>query len=244
MSGKIDKSYTEFNDYKESIIHKNRYFVDEKYKKYFDCYIEENIKEELAENTFYRARINQANQELPYDEKNIRMPSKEVITSSGRCNPKGINYFYVGNNLETACTEVRPTLKDEITVGVFKNRKNLKIVELGNIVSMSSTSVYEVYKETDEDKIDLISKDVVYFMLYFSLDFSQVIRNEDDHQYAPYQYFAEYCKMKGIDGIKFHSSLMYETDENMNYVFFSDSEFDLENTFIKKTQRLKYNFDD
>lgn len=238
----IEDGYQGLKNYKESIIHSNRFFVEEKYKKCFECYIHANTREVLRDSNFYRARINKFNQEEPYDEENIRMPKRHIVSSNGRGNPTGINYFYVAENLNTACAEVRPSLEDKITVGEFKSKKNLKIVELAYFLSVSNGDVYDIYEIEDGDENDRIAEGVMKFMMSFILDFSKLIKENHDYKYAPYQYFAELCKLKGLDGIKFRSSLMEKQENNMNYIFFKDDDFDLESTSIVVTNRIDYEF--
>jgi hypothetical protein len=57
-------------------------------------------------------------------------------------------------------------------------------------------------------------------------------------RYAPYQYFAEFCKMKELDGIKYRSSLMRKDEDNFNFIFFSDNLFKLESKELVKIKSL------
>ena len=60
----------------------------------------------------------------PLNRKDIGAPPPHK-TSDGRINPRGISYLYLSDDIETALIEVRPWLKQEVTVGYFEITKNL-----------------------------------------------------------------------------------------------------------------------
>jgi hypothetical protein len=231
----LDEVKLEFQDYQFSIKRKNRFFVEQKYLDYFNRFIKSNtiIVEENA--PLYRSRINKVEQNnLPYEDKEINMPPPGIISTSGRANPIGINYFYLSSNKATSISEIRPSIDDFITVASFTTTNELKIVEIGNMVGISGAPDESGYDDT---------KKVMHFMLILMREFTRPIKGIAEIEYAPFQYFAEYCKMNGLDGIRFFSSVMEQDGENYNYVLFSNEKTRLVEKIVVKIKGINYTFD-
>jgi hypothetical protein len=239
MSDYLEAAHNEYVEYSKSIKENNRFFVNAKYIDYFEIYISDNTEILEAGIEFYRSRIHSKQQDNElYQDNEIKMPPKNVISSAGRANPKGINYFYVASNKMTSITEVKPSLGDYLTIGIFKNTANLKILEVDNMSTVSGTYVKEVFGDIGEEKLTFETNKIMFFMLYLMNDFIRPIKGEPEVEYSPFQYFIEFCKMKGLDGIKYRSSLMSIGEDNFNFVFFSDNSFNLESKELVNIKSL------
>jgi len=68
-----------------------------------------------------------ADEEWPYPLE--RMVPIKGRSSEGRANPNGITYLYLANDKDTACAEVRPYKGAFVSVGVFKIKRELKVID-------------------------------------------------------------------------------------------------------------------
>ncbi len=154
-------------------------------------------------------------------------PNKETFSSSemgrppcekatpGRANPRGISYLYLALEEETAISEVRPYIGDLISVATFRLTKDLKIIDLENIVIKRPVkyghNLSEVIKYLDflRKLGEFLEKPI------------NPLRTEID--YLPTQYLCEYIKHLGYDGVRYRSSL----NKGSNFVFFFDEAFEV-----------------
>lgn len=49
--------------------------------------------------------------------------------TSGRCNPQNVSYLYTSNDPHTAVAEVRPFIRDSISVATLQPKRNLRLVD-------------------------------------------------------------------------------------------------------------------
>ena len=232
----VDQIYDFYIEYETSLKSKNRFFVDKIYHDFFDRIIEESTTIIDKGNEFFRARKHDMNNRvtIPYGKNEIGMPDKSITSSHGRANPRGINYFYLASDKITALAEVKPSIRQQVTIGKFVNTRDVKIINIGGSTGISGS----IYRKLD-------SKDVSLFMLYLVIGFSKPISdNNKEIDYLPYQYFAEYCKQKELEGIAFPSSVMTNPDkEHLCYTMFSDINFDYINSDLIFTTSIKYEYE-
>lgn len=227
-----DIAYKHYLEFTNGIRYENRFFVSKEIKSIIDKIIKEceSIVPKGAE--LYRARIHKSElieklspEEIkPFMDKDIGIPP--LNNKNGRVNPKGINYFYLSADRDTAIGEVRPNIDDNITIGTFKVQKDLRVVKLRK----DSAYVNYTLENSVADEITL------YFMRYLSINFLKIVgEDKKDVEYLPFQYFAEYCKNKGYVGIMFPSSIMKNSiDTHYNYAFFNkDNIYWMDSKLIK-----------
>ena len=68
-----------------------------------------------------------ADDDWPYSEKRM-LPINDKATE-GRANPRGIRYLYLANDRDTACAEVRPWKGSAISLGLFRIKQKLKLID-------------------------------------------------------------------------------------------------------------------
>ena len=210
-----------WNNFVDEIKNRNRFFPSKKFQEYIKMLLDLNIT--TSYNTeFYRARLIKPYQYVNMhitktDEANNRSgiyglsreemhaPPSEVV-DDGRANPKGISYLYLANDPQTACSELRPTVTDSISISKFILEKNLNIISLNNIN-------LEKYNEPEKTKIFHFLKNV------FS-SFTMPTNEQNSVVYAPSQYIAAYLQSNSIDGIQYASSSNMQI-KSFNLVLFN-----------------------
>lgn len=151
----------------------------------------------------------------PYTPK--RMKPIPYSATEGRANPKGIPYFYLSTDKETAMSEVRPWLGTNISVGQFKTNKELRLIDCS--VHYEKGFVFYL-KEPDDETREL--------SVWSHIDkaFSEPVNPSDQtSDYVPTQIIAELFKSEGYDGIAYKSSL----STGYNVVLFDPGVADLIN---------------
>lgn len=154
----------------------------------------------IRENTIlYRARV------IPSDKRFLMKhemgcpPSN--LAPSGRANPQGIPYLYLCQEENTTYYEVRALYLDKLTIGHFKVKRDLRILDF-----TTKLSLYYAYNNSTSMLADEIAKQKI--LLLISKDLSKPLRRFDTElEYVPTQYVCEYCKLNGVNGIRFNSSL-------------------------------------
>ena len=112
-------------------------------------------------------------------------------SQNGRINPKGISYLYLSNDHTTAIKEVRPLLKETVSVGYFQINKDLKCIDTSDDKPISyipydfSSDPPKHVEPTAELKENKIWGEI-------NASFSKPIyRKEEDVEYLPTQYLSE-----------------------------------------------------
>lgn len=118
--------------------------------------------------------------------------------SGGRANPKNISYLYVADDVKTAILEVRPNLKQNVSVATIKINHNLRLFDF-------------CYVEEDENE-----RGKSLDLSVISEAFSKPNFSGEESYYAT-QYICEFIREQGFDGIRFFSSL---NPEGRNIVLF------------------------
>ncbi len=225
-----------YDEYEKSLKDENRFFIDEKFRSMFDRIIEE-YESILPKNLkLYRGRLHPHYRLELFDSvEEIGMPDPNVFSTNGRANPIGINYLYLSSNVDTVIAELRPNIGDTLTVGTFKTSKDLRLIELELSACIGGT--IGEYPS---------AKDISDFMMYLLLAFTRPIDvTRKQLEYLPTQYFTEYCKTKGYDGISFLSSVMEKNSTlNKNYVFFNSNNLELLSVNGKSINDVKYSHGD
>lgn len=164
-----------------------------------------------------------------------RMKPLKFASSEGRANPKGIPYLYLATTKETAMSEARPWIGSEISVGQFKVKSELRIIDCS--LNHFANPLYidlerGFYEPSDEEK----EKSV---WAHIDRAFSEpVTQNENQAHYVPTQIIAELFKKEGFDGIAYKSML----SDGHNVVLFDPEMVDMLNCFLFKTKKVCFEF--
>jgi len=134
-----------------------------------------------------------------FDAQGSGAPSYEKV-SAGRCNPEHTVFLYTANDKHTATAEVRPYIRDAVSIATLSVQKDLRLVDF--------------YYEFNKDGFRNI--DNVFFDK-IRQEFSLLNKgNKDD--YLITQYLSLLAEHQGFDGIRFRSSLV---EKGINYVIFN-----------------------
>lgn len=144
---------------------------------------------------FYRARICTAPK--PLSGKEMQAPPTK-FASAGRVNPEGISCLYLTEKIETAVLEVRASIYDYVSVGQFKLKEDIEIVDLTKMDSISPfCSLDATLHAINLSCLKKISEEIARPMR----------RHESKLDYLPTQYICEYIKSLGYAGVKYRSTM-------------------------------------
>ena len=206
----IKSDISTWDDIKREVREEKRFFAN---LSYFDGnnMIEANTT--IPQDTIlYRARV------IPSDrtyltKNDMGCPPRGKATA-GRANPLGIPYLYLCKNEETTYYEVRALYLDKLAIGSFKTTRDINILDF-----TSALSLYYAYNNSTISLSEVIAKQKILQLI--SSDLSKPLRRYDSElEYVPTQLICEYCKINGIDGICFNSSLH---NGGVNVVLFDSS---------------------
>jgi len=226
MAKKPSKSL--FDQYAEELRGKNRFFPDNKYCRLFDLIINNPYNHKVLQKgtILFRARAN--NLHRPFT-KASEIGINKANPSVNRASPLGIPYMYLAEEAETAIAEIRANVNQVVTVGQFKTRRRLSFLTLNSAVS---------YYEVNTEEFEPI--EVAAFILGLGFAFAKPVSVSAELDYLPCQYFAEYCKQKGLAGIRYISAakgFQFDNRQNhYNYVLFDEHnvEFSTAHEYIVK----------
>lgn len=126
---------------------------------------------------------------------------------SGRANPQGISYLYLGSDLNTTLYEARASLYDFVCVGEFRLEENIQVINL-------SKNTYDPFVLAENDSLEEVMMHS-QFIEKLNQELSKPRRrNDSELDYLPTQYLSELIKSMGYSGIEYQSSL-YSSGYNL-----------------------------
>lgn len=139
---------------------------------------------------------------------------------AGRANPKNIAYLYLAEDEYTALAEVRPSRDDYV---------NIAEIEINSDLILFSFNFVEgnIYSENYLKRI----------MSWLSYSFAIPVNNEDEIEYLPTQYLAEYIKNNGFEGIKYDSSL---SENGINVTLFDKTKAEAISSRVYQVRSVSY----
>lgn len=206
----LREAYNQFEDLKETLKYKNRYFCGEHA---ILKIINANIKSTVIkkDSILYRARIfpqdillrrdvysmylkelNKPSSFNGFDAIDSMAPTHKDDIPSGRVNPPLIQYLYTARTRDTALAETKPNIGDVVSIARIKCKEDIKVADL---------FIYNL--ANDHFKDDTFE---YYIKLLTALEFNKRARNYNG-DYIMTQYISEYFKIKGYDAIEFSSSM-------------------------------------
>ena len=175
----------------------------------------------------YRARVIPSGKDFLVVEE-MGCPPIEYATA-GRANPLGIPYLYLCQNEETTYYEVRALYLDKLAIGSFETSRDLKIMDFTKQMSLYVANVQSSDLATEVSKYILLQR--------ISKDLSKPLRRFDSElEYVPTQLICEYCKLNGIDGIQFYSSVH---NGGVNVVLFDAQKADCKSVKIVEIKSVR-----
>jgi len=165
-----------------------------------------------------------------------RMKPLKDSAREGRVNPKGIPCLYLADDRDTAMAETRPWLDSYVSLGQFKIRTSLKIVDcpepklyFGNI--FMEPPYFREPGAAEREKA--VWGEIAYA-------FSEPVTPSDvTADYAPTQVLAEAFRKAGWDGIRYKSKL----GTGHLFALFDLDSGDLINCTLFETKAVSFQFD-
>lgn len=162
---------------------------------------------------YFRARISDSSAGFKIGEMKNPPPEK---AKAGRANPLGISYLYIANDIKTTLYEVRASLFDYVTVGSFRLKEDIKVINLRG-------DTYDPIFLAEQGELEdfLIH---LPFISKLEQELSKPRRRSDNElDYLPTQYLSEFIKSIGFDGVEFQSSLY---PQGYNLAIFNAAKFE------------------
>lgn len=229
-SKKSEDIHNKWKDFKNEIKNINRFHIQTAIdlEKLRDIFMNKSFQITLKEGqVFYRSRISDKRGIVNNEMGN---PPKDKATA-GRANPKGISYLYLADNIKTSLYEARATLFDYVTVGDFKLKEDIKIL---NLRKSENDPIIWAEQEVIKDYLTYIP-----FIKTLQKELSLPIRKLDKEiDYLPTQYLSEFIKSIGYDGIEFQSSLH---PDGYNLAIFNPDKFKCIRTNIYEIESIILN---
>ncbi len=120
---------------------------------------------------------------------------------AGRNNISGVSYLYLAKDPRTACCEVKPRIRQFVSLAEFELTDTMHIIDFSE----------DVRFEDMEENISL----AVLFTDIMGMYFMPV--NEDE-KYKATQFLTDYIRKNGVDGIAYRS---YYNESGVNYTIFN-----------------------
>lgn len=237
-----DKDYlTEFslikdyqwNDFVMAIKCANRFHTDYINKKILDLFIRCVRKPYKIGKTFYRARVCSNDDGFPKSK--MGAPPMRLATS-GRVNPIGISVLYLADSIKTTLHEIRAGVYDYVTVGNFRLKRDIEIIDFANFNKISPfiannvMGIPYVQHAINLEHLKLISQEIA----------KPLRRHDSALDYLPTQYISDYIKSQGYDGVEYISTMC---KDGYNIAVFDETSFKCTKTTVYDINSLSYTYD-
>jgi hypothetical protein len=186
---------------------------------------------------FWRAQLGHDWRQADYTDDEIpcaypaaRMKPRRDLASDGRANPRGIPCLYLATTKETAMSEVRPWIGSYVSVGQFRTRRRLTIVDCAR-----SDKGFPFHFDEPEP---MERSETVW--TYIDRAFAEpMTRGDESSDYVPTQILAELFKRAGLDGVVYRSNF---GESGFNIALFNPEDADLINCGLFKVKDLQPEF--
>lgn len=220
-----------WEDFVDALKTKNRFhthYINLELLERFCSYIRKPYK---AGECFYRCRIS-TEEGIPMDK--MGAPPIEY-TTDGRANAKGIRCLYLGDSAETTIYETRAGAYDFVTVGKFKLKKDIIVVDLKRINQISpfieelDCLEYAINKE----HLNKINNEM-----------GRIMRRSDSAlDYIPTQYITDFVKSITHNEVAEYAGIEYKSvmhENGYNLAIFNPELFECIDTKIYKIDMIDY----
>lgn len=180
---------------------------------------------------FYRARISERSG-FPPEEMSAPPAGK---SSEGRANARGITCLYIANDVDTTLHEVRAGVFDYVSVGAFRLKRDITVVDLKAINGISP------FVDGLEYLDHAINKQ---YLERLNAEMSKSLRRSDSTlDYVPTQYIVDFIKSiehndkQEYDGIEYNSTT---NPGGYNLAIFDPDLFECVSVDVYDIEKLQY----
>jgi hypothetical protein len=222
-----------WKDFTGAIKYVNRFHTDYINKNALDLFIRCAIKPYKAGKTFYRARV--CIDKAGFQKSEMGAPPVQ-LASTGRVNPAGISVLYLADSIKTTLHEIRAGVFDYVTIGYFKLKKDIEIIDFTNLDKISPFIAYNamgipyVQHAINIEHLKLISQEIA----------KPLRRHDSVLDYLPTQYISNYIKSKNYEGVEYISTMC---KDGFNLAIFDESVFKCAKTTVYDIKSLSYTYD-
>lgn len=162
---------------------------------------------------FYRARVVKSgeldlkkgfgfngNDLVGFNETESREPPLG-LSCPGRNNIKGASFLYLADRVATACAEVKPGIRQIISLAEFETVDSLRVIDFHS-----------------KKRLDNYAERINLNRLFTEIMGIYCLPIINDEEYYASQYLSDYVRKTGVDGISYSS---YYDDEGVNYTMFN-----------------------
>ncbi|AET59456.1 RES domain protein [Paenibacillus terrae HPL-003] len=226
LENSLLKSYT-WEDFVKGIRNENRFHTNYFNLDIFNSFLKYAQKSYEKGTTFYRARISDAGGL----EKNKMGAPPLDIASDGRVNASGISCLYLSKLSETTIHEIRAGAHDFVTIGSFRLKEDISIVNLMNLHQISPFSTI--------DDIDFLQHAINRRHLEkIGNEIAKPLRRQDSPlDYLPTQYISDFIKSKGYQGIEYKSTMHVG---GKNLAIFNEDLLECIDVYVEKINGVNY----
>jgi len=187
------KTWSEFSTYIKNV---NRFHASMFNADMFARYLSFAEKVYKIGTLMYRARVAQNSEGYVKSKMGAPPPGSRT---PGRVNPEGIGMLYLSLDEKTVLHEVRASALDYVTIGTFRLREDLRIVDLSVISDISPLYFIEDLEQYAANR--QVFRDI-------ALEVAKPLRRNDHPlEYLPTQFISEFIKSQDYDGVAFDSTL-------------------------------------
>lgn len=186
-----------WNNFSEYIKYKNRFHNAYFNADAFSSILSYICKDYGTDMPFYRARI--CKNAEGYNTKDMYAPPKG-LRRPGRINPEEIGILYLSSDKGTILYETRANVYDYITIGTFKAKRALRLVDLSGFRDISPF----LY---DDDMLEKFAINRLVFHEMSQEIAKPIRRNDSTLEYLPTQFISEFIKNEGYDGVAYKSTI-------------------------------------
>jgi hypothetical protein len=172
---------------------------------------------------------------VPMPTAEMGAPPPERVTEPGRANRSGVSYFYGAEDENTAVAEKRPHRGMIITLAVGETVRDLRLIDLPAGMRLSSPF------ECGEEYLSSLLESCELFN-HFDTEFAKPLRHSDHtHEYHPTQFFAEWAKEHGYDGLRYSSAM---SEGGRNLVSFAVDSVEIRSSRLVRVDAVKVTYGD
>lgn len=236
----IDKDYLNKNsilknykwsDFVKGIKEDNRFHSNYINKEVFSVFLSRIVKTYKSGEILWRGRI--CPSEKGFAKKEMGAPPV-FKAKGGRVNPPGISLLYLSDSKDTTLYEIRAGVYDYVTVGKFRLKKDIKIIDLTNIDGFSPfTGIDKGFDYTqyalNVEHLKMIAEEI-----------AKPLRNDNEFDYLPTQYISDFIKSLGYDGIEYKSTMR---SSGRNLAVFDPSSFKCMNVEVYDIKSINHSYE-
>lgn len=184
-----------------------------------------------AGEVFYRARISERSGFPPEE---MSAPPAGM-SSEGRANARGITCLYIANDVDTTLHEVRAGVFDYVSVGLFRLKRDITVVDLKAINGISP------FVEGLEYLDHAINKQ---YLERLDAEMSKSLRKSDSTlDYVPTQYIVDFIKSIEHNDEQEYDGIEYNSTTNLggyNLAIFDPELFECVSVDVYDIEKLQY----